>query len=107
MFPALIAASPLRLHALEEITGNRNAELRLPLPDKWGHGLMQQSLVPLVHDFLPLRRTASWAHGERDLAKSRMRSWLADPISLHCPEALLNEVRTLELSRPAKRVRPE
>ena len=37
----VIAAPPLRFHALEEVAGYRHAELRLPLSDKWGNCLMQ------------------------------------------------------------------
>ena len=64
----VVAAAPLGLHALEEVAGHLDAQLRLPLPDQFGHRVVQEGLVPFVHDRLPLRPAAAGAHGERDPA---------------------------------------
>jgi len=62
----MIAAAPLGLHALQKVAGDFDAQLRLPSPDQRGHDVVQERLVPLVHDRVALGPAGSGTHGQRE-----------------------------------------
>ncbi len=66
MARAGVAASPLGLHSLQEISVDLNAEFWLPLLDKRWHHLVQEVSVPRMQDLGSFGFAAAWAHDESD-----------------------------------------
>ena len=55
MTSAMVAASPLGFHSLQEVAGKFHFQLRLPLSDKRRHGHVKKRFVPFVDFFGALR----------------------------------------------------
>src|SRR5205085_2441241 len=68
---SVVAAPPLGFHALEEVTGHRDAQLRLPPTDQLGHCIVHEGPVPFMHDRLTLHPVGSGTDGERDFAVTK------------------------------------
>ena len=62
----VIAASPLRFHALDKIGPDLNVEPWLPLTNKRWDKLVEKGLVPFVNHGCPFFHAAAWADTESD-----------------------------------------
>lgn len=72
---AVVAAAPPGLHSLKKVTLHLHAKFRFPFPDQSRHHLVEQRLVPLVHDLGAFLGATSRAHGERDASVVKANAW--------------------------------
>jgi hypothetical protein len=63
---ATVAAAPPSFHSLKKVSLNLHAKFGFPLLDQRRHNLVQQRLVPLVHDMCAFIGAACRANSESD-----------------------------------------